>query len=125
MTDGKSGIPDRLPVKFLDVFQYSQESWAVLQVHVILDFAGQLDRQRLGRAMELSMDAAPVLGCCLVPRRIFPYWKRLGQQDLSAGNLLRALSGMADKDTAGALRLSQTVDLRKYLPDEKARSICH
>lgn len=47
-----------------------------LQLHCVITFASQLDQVRLSKAVRLSMDAEPVLGCQLVENRWRQFWRR-------------------------------------------------
>ncbi len=57
-----------------------------LQIRCVITFAGRVDARRLQRAIRLTMDAEPVLGCRFVGDRWCPYWQRL--DDLDARPLL-------------------------------------
>ncbi len=52
-----------LPAVFLDTVQYTISRIFVLQIHLVLQFEGQIDAHCLKRALRLVMDREPVLGC--------------------------------------------------------------
>jgi NRPS condensation-like uncharacterized protein len=47
-----------------------------LQIHAVVSFDGQLDLLRLKKAMRLSLDAEPVLGCRFVTGKWHQFWQR-------------------------------------------------
>ena len=51
------------------------------QIRCLLTFDGRLDAARLARAVRLTLDAAPVLGCRFVERPWRPYWERCDDLD--------------------------------------------
>jgi len=52
-----------------------------LQLHCVITFRGRLDQGRLSKAVRLSLDAEPVLGCRLVENRWCQFWQR--REDLN------------------------------------------
>ncbi|MBI5486632.1 MAG: hypothetical protein HY905_04825 [Deltaproteobacteria bacterium] len=70
-------IPDRMRGELTDraisVIHRLSEMIITLEAH----FDGRLDPDRLTRAVELVLDAEPVLGCRFVYDRWRPYWERL------------------------------------------------
>lgn len=62
---------------FLDrVSFYFGETQEDPQIHWILTFEGRIDFPRLKRAVRLSLDAEPILGCRLIYDPIIPWWER-------------------------------------------------
>jgi NRPS condensation-like uncharacterized protein len=61
----------------------------------VLTFSGRLDPERLARAIELSFDAEPVLGCRFVAHPWRPYWERLPhEQRASAFSIVKTEDGI-------------------------------
>jgi NRPS condensation-like uncharacterized protein len=60
-------------------------SWAAIPgsmaVHCVLSLSGRLDEDRLARAVRLTLDAEPILGCRFVERWFRPYWCRFDDLD--------------------------------------------
>ncbi len=75
-------IPRRLRACFLDNANWSMSSVWEPQIQMSMDLEGELDRERLQRALRLTLDAEPVLGCRYVPRWIVPYWRRVSDAEL-------------------------------------------
>lgn len=70
-------IPSHFPSVMLDQIVYCmQNKVADLQVRCIISFNGKVDAERLAKAVRLSLDAEPILGCRFVERWWRPYWKR-------------------------------------------------
>ena len=59
------------------------------QLHCIVSFDGRVDARRLARAVRLTLDAEPVLGCRFVNRWWRPYWER--RSDLNNIELFRLI----------------------------------
>ncbi|HMQ30595.1 MAG TPA: hypothetical protein PKD53_07685 [Chloroflexaceae bacterium] len=68
--------PQRLPATALDQLAFLFRSLSDGQIRCVLRFDGRLDAARLERAMRLSLDAEPVLGCRFVQRRGRCVWER-------------------------------------------------
>ncbi len=88
-----SQIPKKFNVTFTDVAQYAQCGVAVMQFHLMIDFSGHISENRLKKALRLSLDAEPALGCRLVPRFFKPFWERLSKEELDETDLLRIHKG--------------------------------
>jgi NRPS condensation-like uncharacterized protein len=73
-------IPQRLLAVALDRMMFVNRLCVDEQLHYVLNFEGQLDDQRLRRAIRLAMDAEPVFGCRYVPGKK-PYWERRDDLD--------------------------------------------
>lgn len=75
----RSEIPTTYPATLFD------RSWPgvpnPMAVHAVLSPAGRLDDERLARAVRLSLDAEPILGCAFVERWFRPYWRRRSDLD--------------------------------------------
>lgn len=86
-------IPNSISARFCDNANYAL-SWAyVPQIHLLMQFAGRLDSDRLKRALNLTLYAEPVLGCRFVPRWIKPYWDRIAGDELDNSTFFRELTG--------------------------------
>ncbi|MDP8223375.1 MAG: hypothetical protein P9L99_08455 [Candidatus Lernaella stagnicola] len=94
-----NSIPQRLRVEGPDAWNYSMDGIFVAQIHLLVEFAGALDHDRLRRAARLAMDAEPVLGCRFVRRWAFPYWGRLPDAVLDRGDWLRESRDETDIDS--------------------------
>ncbi len=81
-------IPPRLPARLGDIALQAMARLFVPQIQLIVDLEGELDGDRLRRALRLLLDAEPVLGCRFVPRWVSPYWQRLGEEEVPDDSLL-------------------------------------
>jgi NRPS condensation-like uncharacterized protein len=72
-------IPDRIPSVFFDRLVLGMENTGAgrFVVQMEMDFPASLDAERLEKALDLMLDAEPVLGCRLIPDPQCPYWQRL------------------------------------------------
>ncbi|MBN1290060.1 MAG: hypothetical protein JXA49_10550 [Actinobacteria bacterium] len=73
-------IPGRFHTSAGDQFGYSLRYGSDNQIHWIISFEGLIDEKRMGRAVRLSMDAEPVLGCRFVMVKR-PYYERRADLD--------------------------------------------
>jgi len=75
----KIPIPDRFPSATADraVHAWQEIGIGEMMVQMHMEFTGRLDAGRLARAMDLAMDAEPVLGCRFVIDGKRAYWQRL------------------------------------------------
>ena len=86
-------IPSSISARFCDNANYAL-SWAyVPQIHLLIEFAGRLDSDRMKRALRLTLYAEPVLGCRFVPRWINPCWTRIAEDGLDSSAFFRVLTG--------------------------------
>jgi len=60
-------------------------------IHAVIRFQGRIDPERMARAVRLSLDAEPVLGCRFVVRWWRPHWER--REDLDAIEHCRVVEG--------------------------------
>jgi NRPS condensation-like uncharacterized protein len=74
-------IPRRLSAASQDCVVHYSRPIVEPTFSFILEFEGQLDEDRVERAVRLAMDAEPVLGCRFVEARR-PYWERRDDLDL-------------------------------------------
>lgn len=76
-----AGITLQMPANGHDIFNYvARYGAANYQIQAVLKLDGKLDPEKLTRAVRLSIDTEPVLGCRLVENEP-PYWKRLSDID--------------------------------------------
>jgi len=77
----KNEIKDILPVNGHDIFNYlTRHNMRKAQIQAVMKVDGRLDFDKLKKAVRLSVDAVPVLGCRFVEDDP-PYWKRLDNID--------------------------------------------
>ena len=76
-------IPDTMPATWQDCFNYLVRyvGFTNSTIQAVIHFKGKLDVVRLARAVKLSVDAEPVLGCKFIEREDRPFWQRLTDQD--------------------------------------------
>ncbi len=91
-------IPKRLPAHTSEKAIHSMTPLFLPQIHLMLEFDGSLDANRLARALRLCLDAEPVLGCRFVPRWFSPYWERVPDEQIEPDLLLREDSGPGSPD---------------------------
>ncbi|MFZ5987218.1 MAG: condensation domain-containing protein [Bacillota bacterium] len=73
--------PNTLPANGHDICNYlARHRLANYQIQIVMKIDGILDYNKLVRAVQLSVDAEPVLGCRFVENET-PYWKRLDNID--------------------------------------------
>lgn len=74
-------IPDVLPANGHDICNYiARHGMSNYQIQTIMRLDGTLDYERLERAVRLSIETEPVLGCRFVESNP-PYWKRRDDMD--------------------------------------------
>lgn len=69
-------IPERFPAPIMDRLMYLYLTLYCGEEYRVITFTGQIDAERMVRAVRLTLDAEPILGCRFIehPRR--PYWER-------------------------------------------------
>lgn len=77
MNINRYDIPETLPVTAQDRFLYPMKAI----IHVVVSFDQHLDTGILQRAVRLSLDAEPVLGCRFVEEDPKPHWQRFEALD--------------------------------------------
>lgn len=76
-----TGIPTLIPANGHDIYNYTARYGAAnFQIQAVLKLDGRLDPEKLKKAVRLSIDAEPVLGCRFIENDP-PYWKRLNDID--------------------------------------------
>jgi len=73
----KNGIPKTLPVNGHDRFEYILK----YEIQAVTTFDQCLDADILKKAVRLSLDAEPVLGCRFIEDEKQPYWQRFENPD--------------------------------------------
>jgi len=70
-------VPGRFPVaateQLMNIAQIQHDS----NIRWVIKFSGRIDASRMARAVRLSLDVEPVLGCRFVERKWRPYWERI------------------------------------------------
>ncbi|MEN6349364.1 MAG: condensation domain-containing protein [Syntrophomonas sp.] len=75
-------IADNLPATGHDRYEYILKyEWSNIQIQAVVSFAQYLDATVLKRAVRLSLDAEPVLGCRFIEDEKAPYWQRFADID--------------------------------------------
>lgn len=73
----ENGIPDKLQATGQDRFNYlAKYGTSNIQIQAVIEFDQQLDADILKKAVRLSLDAEPILGCKFVEDEKVAYWKR-------------------------------------------------
>ncbi len=73
--------PDIIPANYHDIGNYlAKYGLANFQIQAVMSLNGRLDYHKLVRAVRMSVDAEPVLGCRFV-KSDPPYWKRFDDID--------------------------------------------
>jgi NRPS condensation-like uncharacterized protein len=81
----KQQIPKKIPATASDQIMFLDRGTGDGQSRLVITFNGRLDEARLGKAVRLSLDAEPVLGCRFVERPWRPHWLRLSDTGLVFG----------------------------------------
>jgi len=74
-------IPRRFPATLADSLVYLMGRQSAIDLTCTVWLAGRLDEERLRRAVRLSFDAEPILGCRFVERWFHPVWQRCDDLD--------------------------------------------
>ena len=74
-------IPNNFRAQFTDRFINFVRSTGEMMIQMELAFSSHLDIDRLKKALDLTLDAEPILGCRLVKRWWRPYWQRLDAEN--------------------------------------------
>lgn len=77
MNHNQYDIPLTLPVTAQDRFEYPLR----YVIHVVVSFDQALEQKAMARAVRLSLDAEPILGCHFVEDNPQPYWQRFNNPD--------------------------------------------
>lgn len=82
-------IPRRFRSVMTDRILLAQSRMYAPHIHAVVRFPGRIDAGRMARAVRLSLDAEPVLGCRFVVRWWRPFWER--REDLDEVQLCRVV----------------------------------
>lgn len=74
-------IPTRFPTERSDKALFFRRFLVDLQIHHVITFSGCLDKALIAKAVRLSLDAEPILGCRYVEHWWQPYWLRRDDLD--------------------------------------------
>jgi NRPS condensation-like uncharacterized protein len=72
----KQIIPDTFKVELGDKLSYFMQDVSDMALHMVLKLEAKIDEAIFERAVRLSLDAEPILGCYLETRHYNLYWKR-------------------------------------------------
>jgi NRPS condensation-like uncharacterized protein len=90
-------IPDRFVVTTQAAYNYAASKFfADQQLCMILGLNGKIDEAVLARAVRLTLDLEPVLGCCFVENCGKPFWSR--RSDLDHFELCKVSDGGSFND---------------------------
>ncbi len=82
MDFNENSMPNELPVNGHDRFEYFLKYLSSnIQIQAVITFNKCLDAAILKKAVRLSLDAEPVLGCRFVEDEKKPYWQRFESPD--------------------------------------------
>lgn len=77
-------IPQRFPARLMDCYTDYQAQFNEMMVQLEMEFTDELDAKRLEKAVDLALDAEPVLGCRFVDDFSKPFFERLETDKRSA-----------------------------------------
>ena len=72
-----NGIPDRFPATLMDRYSDHTAQINEMMIQLEMDFEKELDAKMLAKAVDLTLDAEPVLGCRFVDKVYMPFFERL------------------------------------------------
>jgi NRPS condensation-like uncharacterized protein len=73
----RENIPKRFPSQLVDRAMSYGDMLCEMMIQLELEFTEQLDADRLDRAVNLALDAEPILGCRFVHHWRKPHWERV------------------------------------------------
>lgn len=103
-------IPSSYPTTEGDRIVWVLRDIGDLQLHCTMEMEGRINEERLARAIRLTMDREPILGCYLHERGLSPTWRRRDDLDDVA---ICTLEQTHDKETAHQRYLRQDLDPAK------------
>lgn len=78
----ENSIPDKFPANGQDIFNYiAKYGTSNTLIQAVIEFDKWLDVDMLKRAVRLSLDAEPVLGCRFIEEEQSAYWQRFENLD--------------------------------------------
>ena len=72
-----NSIPDRFPARLMDRYSDQQTLLSEMMIQLEMEFNKELDAERLAKAIDLTLDAEPVLGCRFMDNSYRPFFERL------------------------------------------------
>ena len=102
----------KYPSQFSDRHNYTGSELWINELHLILEFDGKLDQNRLKKSLRLLIDAEPLLGTCFVKNWLKPYWKRLPENELNSVTLLDVVDE-STKEEQSDIFFRDHIDLTK------------
>ena len=72
-----NNIPDRFPATLMDRYSDHTAQINEMMMQLEMEFNKELDAERLAKAVDLTLDAEPVLGCRFVDKSFKPFFERL------------------------------------------------
>jgi NRPS condensation-like uncharacterized protein len=125
----KMSIPDQLKVTTQDAYNYAASKFfADQQLCMVLKLSGKLEEATLAKAVRLTLDLEPVLGCRFVENSGKPFWKRRSDLDqIKSCTVVEAAS--ADEAIHNFINEPIHADVdplvtAKIFRDKKADTIC-
>jgi len=103
---GVSTVPERFAATGTDTAVSITRAVTMHRIGVRLVFDERLDAERLERAVRLTLDAEPILGCSFCTDEFKAYWERIGDLDS-----VRAFTVLETQDPERANVEFQTVEL--------------
>jgi len=93
-------IPERFDAAHMDQAEYMDRIESNQKIQCVMVLDGSIDEVLLARAVRLTLDAEPIMGCRFV-ERLRPYWRR--RQDLDHLELVSVTQCAAEPEASGAL----------------------
>jgi len=91
-----SSIPDRFPARLMDCYTDFQTQVSEMMIQIEMEFNKELDVKRLAKAVKLTLNAEPVLGCRFVDNSYKPFFERL---DLNKHSAFFLANSQSEYDT--------------------------
>ncbi|TNE45086.1 MAG: hypothetical protein EP343_27845 [Deltaproteobacteria bacterium] len=93
----RSPIPYKYPTTDGDRVVWIMRDMGDLQLHCVMKLEGRVNPERMARAVRLTMDREPILGCYLHERGWNPSWRRRDDLDQA---IICSVEHTQDKDAA-------------------------
>lgn len=85
-----NNIPNRFPARLIDRYCDFFTPICEMMIQLEMEFDRGLDAERLAKAVDLALDAEPILGCRFVDSSYKPYFERLEPSNRIAFSLARS-----------------------------------
>jgi NRPS condensation-like uncharacterized protein len=72
-----NNMPDRFPARLMDLYSDHQSQFNEMMIQLEMEFNEELDAERLKKAVDLTLDTEPILGCRFVDKSYKPFFERL------------------------------------------------